>query len=55
MPFKSQAQRNLMFAAKNDPKVRKRTGISKKTAEDLTEHDTGGKLPKKVKPPKRRR
>lgn len=37
-----------MFAAKNDPEVRKRTGISKGTAEKFTEHDEGGKLPRHV-------
>jgi hypothetical protein len=45
MPFKSQAQRNLFHAAENDPKLRKKKGISKKTAKKFTEHDTGGKLP----------
>jgi len=45
MPFKSQAQRNLFYAAENDPEVRKRTGISKGVAKKFTEHDEGGKLP----------
>ena len=45
MPFKSQAQRNLFYAAENDPEVRKRTGISKGVAKKFTEHDSGGKLP----------
>jgi hypothetical protein len=49
MPFKSQAQRNLFYAAENDPEVRKRTGISKGVANKFTAHDEGGKLPKHVK------
>ena len=53
MPFKSQAQRNLMFAAKNDPDVRKKTGISQETAEKFTDHDEGGKLPYHKKPKKK--
>ena len=49
MPPRSQKQRNLMFAAKNDPAVRKRTGISKSVAQDFTSSDPGGKLPKYTK------
>jgi len=47
MPPVSEQQRKLMFAAKNDPEVRKRTGISAKVAKDFTEADPGGKLPKR--------
>lgn len=45
MPFKSQAQRNLFHAADNDPKLRKKKGLSKKTTKKMTSHDQGGDLP----------
>lgn len=49
MPFESQAQRGLFYAAKNNPAVRARTGISKGVADKMTAEDPGGKLPAKVK------
>lgn len=42
MPAKSQAQFRLMQAAKHDPAVRKRTGISKKVAEEFTQSSPKG-------------
>lgn len=45
MPFKSEAQRRLMWAARRNPRIRKEKGISKAAAHKMTEHDTGGKLP----------
>ena len=55
MPFKSQAQRNLFHAAKNDPEVRARTGITSAVAKKFTDHDEGGKLPKHVKKRKKKK
>lgn len=49
MPFKSQAQRNLMYAIENDPAVSQSTGIPQTVAKKFTAHDPGGKLPKHVK------
>jgi len=46
MPFKSEAQRKLAYAAK----AGKSDKMSEKTAEKLIKHDTGGKLPEKVTP-----
>ena len=43
-PFKSEAQRRLMYAAKKSPSVRKRYGISRKAAAEMTAHDRKGKL-----------
>lgn len=37
MPAKSEAQYRLMQAAKHDPDVRKRTGISMKVASEFTQ------------------
>jgi hypothetical protein len=52
MPAKSQAQFRLMKAAENDPKVAKRTGISKSVAAEYTESNVGkkaySKLPAKM-------
>ena len=45
MPFKSEAQRRLMWAAKSSSKLRKHLGMSKAAAEKMTAHDAGGKLP----------
>lgn len=36
MPPKSKAQNRLMQAAEHDPKVRKKTGVSKKVAGEFT-------------------
>lgn len=49
MPPVSEKQRRLMWAARNDPSVRERTGISKRVAKDFTGADPGGKLPEQVK------
>lgn len=49
MPSKSRAQHNLMEAAAHNPEVAKRTGISKKVAEEFVQADKGkfkGKAPK---------
>lgn len=45
MPFVSQKQRALFYAAKHDPQVRKRHGMSKEDADKMVAHDEGGKLP----------
>lgn len=50
MPFKSEKQRRLMFAAQKNPTVRNRFQIKKKAADEMTEHDTGGVLPERVQP-----
>ena len=44
VPFDSEAQRRLMYAAKRDPKVRRRYGIKRKDAAKMVAHDTKGKL-----------
>lgn len=43
MPFASDAQRRLMYAAANDPKVRKRKKIAKKVAEKFIRDSKGSK------------
>ena len=43
-PFDSEAQRRLFHAARRDPKVRRKYGISAGAARKMTDHDTGGKL-----------
>ena len=48
MPMKSQAQRKLFWAVRNNPKLGKRLGIAKSVAEDFTNADTGGSLPERV-------
>jgi hypothetical protein len=52
MPAKSQAQFRLMKAAENDPKVAKRTGISRSVAAEYTQSNVGkkaySKLPAKM-------
>ena len=37
MPAQSRAQARLMYAAKNNPEVAKRTGISPEVAQEFTE------------------
>lgn len=44
MPFKSEKQRRLMYAAKTDPGVRKRYGIKKKAAVKMVAHDRASKI-----------
>jgi|TARA_R100001244_G_scaffold113888_1_gene84346 hypothetical protein len=46
MPFKSQDQRALFHAAKNDPELRKRLGLKLSVIKRFLEEDEGGKLPK---------
>lgn len=46
--FVSQAQRGLFNAAKGSPEVRKRTGISKRVADEAVAEDPGGQLPEHV-------
>jgi hypothetical protein len=48
MPFKSSAQRRLFYAALKDPKLRKRHDITEETVKQLTEKDTGNRLPERV-------
>jgi len=52
MPAKSQAQFRLMKAVENDPKVAKKVGISRSTAAEYTQSNTGkkaySKLPQKM-------
>jgi hypothetical protein len=55
MPFKSQAQRNLFYAAKGDPELRRAKGLTLTTVSKFTDHDTGGKLPRKVKKRRKRK
>lgn len=42
MPFKSDAQRRLMYAVANNPDVAKKTGISKKVADQFIQHKAEG-------------
>ena len=42
MPFKSDAQRKLMYAVANNPAVAKKTGISKKVADKFIQHKAEG-------------
>jgi hypothetical protein len=49
MPFTSQKQRGLFYAAKNDPEVRAKTGISQAVADKMTGEDQPGKLPRYAK------
>ena len=46
MPFKSQAQRGLFYAAAAG-KARKK-GLSASVAQKAIKHDVGGKLPKRL-------
>lgn len=55
MPTKSRAQQRLMFAASKNPKVRKKTGVSKKVADEFVTADKARgpkKLPEKIPPKK---
>jgi DNA-binding transcriptional MerR regulator len=45
MPFKSESQRKLFFAALKSAKLRKRLGVSLAEVKKMLEHDEGGKLP----------
>jgi len=50
VPPKSEAQRRLMWAARDNPKLAKRKGISSKVAREFTDADKGGKLPERKQP-----
>lgn len=54
MPFVSQKQRALFWAAKGNRKVAKKKGLNMKAVEEMTAHDEGGKLPTRAKKGKRR-
>lgn len=49
MPAVSEAQRRLMFAARSNPEVAKRTGVPQSVAREFAAADKGGKLPAHVK------
>ncbi len=49
MPPVSEKQRRFMWAARKDPKVAKREGVSQAVAKEFTDADKGGKLPEKAK------
>lgn len=53
MPPRSEKQRRLMRAAEHNPSLRKKTGISKKVAQEFNDSDPGGKLPTRVKKKKK--
>lgn len=53
MPPVSEAQRKLMHAAANNPKVAKKAGIKRSVAKEFAASDKPGKLPEK-KPRKER-
>ena len=40
MPFKNAKQKQLFYAALNDPKLRKKLGLSLKVIKQMLEHDT---------------
>lgn len=44
VPFKSDAQKRLMYAVANNPAVAKKTGISKKVADKFIQHKAEGGL-----------
>jgi hypothetical protein len=48
MPFSSQSQRGLFYAAAHDPAVAKRAGLGQSVIHDFISHDSPGKLPKHV-------
>ena len=47
IPPKSEKQRKLMWAVRNDPTLGKKLGISQAVAKEFTAKDRGGKLRKK--------
>jgi len=49
MPFKSAKQRSLFWAAKNSPSLRDKFHLNMSAVMKMTEHDEGGKLPKRAK------
>ena len=48
MPFVSQKQRGLFYAAKHSTGVRKAHGLSKDDVDRMISHDEGGKLSNRV-------
>lgn len=42
MPFKSEQQRKLMYAAAQDPAVAKKTGVPQSVAKEFIEKDESG-------------
>ena len=50
---KSEAQGRLIRAAAASPAVRAKTGITKKVAAEFNRADPGGKLPAKVRKPRK--
>lgn len=53
MPPVSEAQRRLMHAAANDPKVAKEAGIKQSVAKEFANADQPGKLPEHKRKPLR--
>ena len=45
MPFVSERQRKLFWAARKNAKLRKRLKMSARDVEKMTAHDAGGRLP----------
>lgn len=45
MPFKSEKQRRLFYAARGSAAVRKAHGMSKAAVDEMIEHGKAGKLP----------
>ena len=46
MPFRSKSQKRLFYAAANNPKIAKKTGLSKEVAEKFIEDSQGETEPK---------
>ena len=46
MPFRSDKQRKLFWAAKSNGKIRRRMGLSRKTVAKILEHDSKRANPK---------
>lgn len=55
MPFKSAAQRRLFHAAKKNPAIRRKHGMTMATIDEMIGADTGGKLPKKKRKKRRKK
>ena len=49
MPFVSEAQRKMMWAALTNKKLRDRLGMTIQQIKKMLEHDKGGPLPKKAR------
>ena len=46
MPFKSEKQRKLFWAAKSSARLRRKARLKRSAVDKMTSHDSGGKLPK---------